>query len=191
MKVKRTYFLILIFVLLGLIILVWFLHHKNEKQVMSEVTKNIPLNQTQLDTLHIDEIIVLKGERKLMLKQNGVVIKEYKIALGKNPIGDKQFEGDNKTPEGKYSIDGKNPNSQYYKNLGVSYPNEDDIREAATFGKPAGGDIKIHGFENGFKGNQELFKNIDWTAGCISVTNKEMDELYELIDIGTVIWIKP
>lgn len=118
-------------------------------------------------------------------------MKSYKIALGKNPVGDKQFEGDDKTPEGLYYINDKNPNSGYHKNLGVSYPNASDSVEAKSFNKPVGGDIKIHGIRN-YMGIIGKFHNLrDWTRGCIAVTDEEIDELYEHVPIGTPIQINP
>lgn len=139
----------------------------------------------------ITKIIVLKSKRKMFVYSNDILLKTYIISLGKSPIGDKQFEGDNKTPEGTYFINAKNPNSVCYKNLGISYPDKTDISEAKKFGKSTGGDIKIHGLPNkqGFFGKFHRFK--DWTNGCIAVTNKEIDELYESVEIGTPIIIIP
>ncbi|MDE3145428.1 MAG: L,D-transpeptidase family protein, partial [Bacteroidota bacterium] len=90
----------------------------------------------------ITKIIVLKSKRKMFVYSNDILLKTYIISLGKSPIGDKQFEGDNKTPEGTYFINAKNPNSVCYKNLGISYPDKTDISEAKKFGKSTGGDIK-------------------------------------------------
>ena len=119
------------------------------------------------------------------------LLKTYSISLGKNPVGDKAFEGDNKTPEGAYMINDKNPNSVCYKNLGISYPDKSDIKYSKNLAKKTGGDIKIHGLPDGqgYFGKFHRFK--DWTNGCIAVTNDEMDELYSAVDIGTPIIIKP
>ncbi len=139
----------------------------------------------------VGKIIVYKSKRVMdVYSPEGNILKSYKIALGKNPVGDKQFEGDNKTPEGIYTINDKNPNSSYHKNLGVSYPNEKDIEEAKSFNKPVGGDIKIHGIRNymGFFGKFHRLR--DWTRGCIAVTDSEIDELYKYTPIGTEIEIK-
>jgi murein L,D-transpeptidase YafK len=137
----------------------------------------------------IDALVVYKSERKLVAFSKGKMIKTYSIALGKNPIGAKQFQGDNKTPEGIYFINGKNAHSLAYKNLGISYPNSKDISNSN--GKPIGGDIKIHGLMNNFwfLGNFHRFK--DWTNGCIAVNNSEIDELFNAVKIGTAIEIKP
>lgn len=139
----------------------------------------------------VDKLVVKKGERKLEAYSKGKVLKTYTISLGKQPVGDKQYEGDNKTPEGRYTIHDKNPHSGYYKNLGVSYPNAADKEEARRLNKPVGGDIKIHGLPNKlpFIGKWHRFR--DWTAGCIALTNDEMEELYLAVPVGTVIEILP
>jgi murein L,D-transpeptidase YafK len=148
---------------------------------------NINLNKLPNNT-KIDALIVYKSERKLIAFSKGKIIKTYSIALGKSPIGAKQFQGDNKTPEGIYFINGKNAHSVAYKNLGISYPNSNDISNSK--GKPTGGDIKIHGLMNNlwFIGN--FHRLIDWTNGCIAVNNFEMDELYNSVKIGTRIEIR-
>ena len=97
----------------------------------------------------VNLIVVEKSKRQLALYHNNELLKTYKISLGKNPAGHKQFEGDSKTPEGIYHIDSKNPKSKYFLNLGISYPNEKDKENAARHNKSAGGDIKIHGLPNG------------------------------------------
>ena len=139
----------------------------------------------------VDEIIVLKSKRKLQLYFKGVKVKQYSISLGGNPIGHKQFQGDQKTPEGSYFIEGKNPNSKYYKNLGISYPNAEDKAFARSKGENPGGAIKIHGLPNNkpWLGKLHLLK--DWTHGCIAVTNKQMDEIYSSVKTGTKIIILP
>jgi murein L,D-transpeptidase YafK len=139
----------------------------------------------------IDKIVINKSKREMLIYSKGNLLKTYKIALGKNPIGDKQFEGDDKTPEGLYSINDKNPNSSYHKNLGVSYPNGNDSAEAKSFNKPVGGNIKIHGIRNymGIIGKFHALR--DWTKGCIAVSDEEIDELFEHVPIGTPIQINP
>ncbi|MEN9981865.1 MAG: hypothetical protein RL542_1652 [Bacteroidota bacterium] len=138
---------------------------------------------------NIDALVVYKSERKLVAFSKGKMIKTYSIALGKNPIGAKHFQGDNKTPEGVYFINGKNAHSVAYKNLGISYPNSRDISNSN--GKPTGGDIKIHGLMNNFWFAGNLHRLKDWTNGCIAVNNSEMDELFNAVTIGTTIEIKP
>ncbi|NMH29424.1 L,D-transpeptidase family protein [Flavobacterium sp. SE-s28] len=127
-----------------------------------------------------------------MLTYKGTeLFKRYRIALGKQPIGAKEIEGDNKTPEGTYFIISRNANSRFHKNLGISYPNEDDLERAAQLGLPAGGDIKIHGIRNGQGWKGRFHRLRDWTAGCIAVTNEEMDELFEMVADGATVIIYP
>lgn len=147
--------------------------------------------QSLSDSAKIDRLVVLKSKRQLLAYENGNVIKTYKISLGRDPIGAKEFEGDMKTPEGLYTINNKNPKSGYYKNLGVSYPDKSDKEHAAKSGKPAGGDIKIHGLRNGLGFINKLHRFFDWTHGCIALTNKEVEELYSHVSIGTTIEIRP
>jgi len=149
-----------------------------------------PEDKLPADT-QIDRLVVYKSKRQLLAYSNGQLIKTYKVSLGKQPIGDKEFEGDKKTPEGVYFINDKNPYSGYHKNLGISYPNKEDIENAKIFGKPTGGDIKIHGLRNkiGFIG--KFHRWFDWTLGCIAVTDNEIDELYKSVNIGSQIDIIP
>lgn len=139
----------------------------------------------------ITRILVEKSARKMHVFQGDSLLKSYDIALGFSPEGHKEMEGDGKTPEGVYHIDGKNPNSAYFLNLGISYPNPNDRAYAKQIGKSPGGDIKIHGLPNDLPniGKAHLLK--DWTHGCIAVTNEEIRELYDAVPIGTRIEIKP
>jgi murein L,D-transpeptidase YafK len=139
----------------------------------------------------IDKIVVIKLKHRLDLFSNNQLVKSYRISIGRGSKGPKVFEGDNKTPEGLYFINDKNANSGYHKNLGISYPNEMDVKRSKSIGRNPGGLIKIHGMKNGFGwiGRFHLFS--DWTSGCIAMTDKEIDELYEHINIGTPIEIKP
>ena len=152
------------------------------------VLANINFNRLPKNT-EIDGLVVYKSERKLVAFSKGNVVKNYRIALGKSPIGAKQFQGDNKTPEGVYFINGRNGYSIAYKNLGISYPNSNDISNSK--GKPIGGDIKIHGLMNHlwFIGN--FHRLSDWTNGCIAINNFEMEELFTSVRIGAKIEIKP
>lgn len=148
-------------------------------------------NKIQIPKDSIDKLIVYKSKHQLLAYTNDTLIKTYKISIGKNPIGDKEFEGDKKTPEGNYTINSKNLNSGWHKNMGISYPNAADIEHAKSLGKPPGGDIKIHALRNGFGFIGKLHRSFDWTNGCIAVTNEEVDELYDAVKIGTVIEIRP
>jgi len=142
------------------------------------------------DGIIIDKIVVLKSEHKLIAYSEGHMVVTYKIAIGKNPIGEKEYEGDGKTPEGIYMISDKNPKSDFHKNLGISYPNPTDILHSQQLGRPAGGSIKIHGLKNGEDCIGKFQRWTDWTNGCIALTNQEIDELYNHTKIGTSIEIK-
>jgi len=143
------------------------------------------------DAIKIDQIIVEKSNNELQVYSDGQYVKSYRVSFGFNPVGHKQFEGDGKTPEGIYTINDKNPNSGYHLNLGVSYLNQQDIAYAESQGKSPGGDIKIHGLKNRFGWVGNLHRLGDWTAGCIAVNNSEMEELYDHVEIGATIEIKP
>jgi murein L,D-transpeptidase YafK len=147
--------------------------------------------QKLASNIKIDSLLVYKSKRELMAYSKGQLIKTYKISLGKNATGDKETEGDKKTPEGVYFINAKNSNSGYYKNLGISYPNKQDIEVSKKLGKPTGGGIKIHGLRNGTGFISKFQRWYDWTAGCIALTDQEVDELYNSVDVGTKIEIKP
>ena len=138
----------------------------------------------------IDNIVVLKSKHQLLAYSQGRLIVIYKISIGKNPVGNKEFEGDQKTPEGIYKIESKNPHSAFHKNLGISYPNERDVRNSRQLGKLPGGDIKLHGLKNGQEYLGKFQRWMDWTNGCIALTNDEMDELYDHTHIGTRIEIR-
>lgn len=136
-----------------------------------------------------DRIIVLKSERKMLVYRGDQLLKTYKIALGSEPEGHKQYKGDGRTPEGKYIISARNNKSRYHLSLRISYPNKEDKARAMKAGRSAGGDIMIHGLRFGFIG--KLHRWADWTQGCIAVTNSEIEELYNSVDIGTEIEIRP
>ncbi len=138
-------------------------------------------NGPEVTRVHVD-----KGDRRMHLLHHGQVLKSYDVGLGFAPDGHKQFEGDGRTPEGEYLIDRRNPNSEFHLSIGISYPNEDDRAFAKAMGKSPGGDIFIHGRPFKYrKGGR------DWTAGCIAVTNREMREIYAMVQNGTPISIVP
>ena len=140
-----------------------------------------------------DEVVVDKSDRKLRLIKDGKVMREYRVALGKDPIGHKFREGDQRTPEGKYVLNWRNPRSQFYKSIHVSYPNVDDRLRAQEAGYNPGGMIMIHGRPNYIKSPavQAEYDRIDWTNGCIAVKNHEMDEIWQAVKDGTPIHIQP
>ncbi len=138
-----------------------------------------------------DKILIEKKERRLTLISKGEVLKTYKIALGGNPMGPKERQGDNKTPEGTYVIDSRNKDSRYHLSLHISYPNEKDKQRAKELGVSPGGDIMIHGIKNGFSWAGEFHTEVDWTKGCIAVTNEEIEEIEKLAPNGTIVEIRP
>ncbi|AWB50078.1 hypothetical protein HYN69_17595 [Gemmobacter aquarius] len=133
----------------------------------------------------VTSVQVHKSARKMYLLHDTTILEEFNVSLGKQPVGPKQFEGDFKTPEGAYYISHKNPKSQYHLSLGVSYPNPRQVEFARSQGKSPGGDIFIHG------GPPRPVDRWDWTAGCIAVTDKEMELVYSMVNSGTVIHILP
>jgi len=138
-----------------------------------------------------DQIIVIKSKRVLMLMQNGEILKSYRVALGKQPVGAKSRAGDFKTPEGHYSIDSRNPNSSYHLSLRISYPNSRDLQQAESFGVSPGGSIMIHGQKPQYAHLGKLHRMEDWTEGCIAVTDREIEEIWRLVPDGVPIDIKP
>ena len=138
-----------------------------------------------------DKILIEKKERRLTLLSRGEALKTYKIALGENPIGPKERQGDNKTPEGTYVIDSRNKDSGYHLSLRISYPNEKDKKRARELGVSPGGDIMIHGIKNGFSWVGDSHTEVDWTKGCIAVTDEEIEEIDKLAPNGTIVEIRP
>jgi tetratricopeptide (TPR) repeat protein len=139
----------------------------------------------------VDRILIEKKARRLMLISKGEVLKTYKIALGGNPDGPKERQGDNKTPEGTYVIDSRNRESRYHLSLHISYPNERDKKRAKELGVSPGGNIMIHGIKNGFSQVGDSHTEVDWTKGCIAVTDEEIEEIAKLAPKGTIVEIMP
>ncbi|CAM4016114.1 L,D-transpeptidase family protein [Palleronia rufa] len=135
----------------------------------------------------VTQVLLYKGERKLLLLNGQTVLEQYDVGLGFAPQGHKQFEGDGRTPEGNYLIDKRNPNSQYHLSVGISYPNPVDVARAAAMGKDPGGDIFIHGRGPTYKKDAAR----DWTWGCIAVKDREIEEIYAMVTDGTPISIFP
>lgn len=164
-----------------------------EQEVRSKENENIKL-QKEIFVIRkgtADRILIEKKERRLTLISKGKVLKTYKIALGGNPDGPKERQGDNKTPEGTYVIDSRNWDSRYHLSLHISYPNEKDKKRAKQLGVSPGGDIMIHGIKNGFSWVGDLHTEVDWTKGCIAVTDEEIEEIDKLAPNGTIVEIKP
>lgn len=137
-----------------------------------------------------DKILVMKSWRRMLLLRDGEIVKEYKISLGFNPKGAKMRRGDGKTPEGHYIIDRRNAGSRFHLALHVSYPDSNDINIARAQGIDPGGDIMIHGLPNGINDGWRK-ERIDWTAGCIAVNNKEIQEIWRLVPDRCPIEIRP
>jgi murein L,D-transpeptidase YafK len=132
-----------------------------------------------------------KSDRTMQLLRNEKIIATYKIALGDNPKGHKQQEGDERTPEGRYIIDWRNPKSGYFLSLHISYPNAHDTARAKAAGYAPGGMIMIHGQPNGYASAAPVLQAFDWTNGCIAVTNAEMKQIWGAVPDGTPIEISP
>ncbi|WDZ78869.1 L,D-transpeptidase family protein [Ensifer adhaerens] len=139
----------------------------------------------------VDKVVVHKERRILQLFLGDRMIREYSVALGGNPVGHKRQEGDEKTPEGLYRLDWRNPGSGYYKSIHVSYPAPEDTKAAVASGVDPGGLIMIHGQPNYFGWLAFLTQRFDWTNGCIAVTNAEMEEIWTMVPNNTPIEIKP
>ena len=139
----------------------------------------------------VDRILVIKSAHIMRLYNHEKVIKEYRIALGGQPVGAKQKEGDHKTPEGLYTIDSKNSHSQFHLSLHISYPSQQDRERARRLGVSPGGDIMIHGLPPAYAYLGAMHRAYDWTDGCIAVTNAEIEEIWNLVSVGTKVEIKP
>jgi murein L,D-transpeptidase YafK len=137
----------------------------------------------------VDRIVIEKAARRMFLLRDGQVLREYRIALGFSPEGDKLRQGDGRTPEGTFRIDRRNDQSKYHLSLGLDYPQPADRARAAEGGYDPGGDIMIHGQPNALP--EDAMVRGDWTAGCIAVTNADMREMWEVTEVGTVVEVLP
>ena len=164
-----------------------------EQEVKSKENEMVTLQQEvfAIQNGPADKILIEKKERRLTLISKGKVLKTYKIALGGNPNGPKERQGDNKTPEGTYVINSRNRDSRYHLSLRISYPNEKDKKRAKELGVSPGGDIMIHGIKNGFSWAGDLHTEVDWTKGCIAVTDEGIEEIDKLAPNGTIVEIRP
>jgi len=164
---------------------------ENEIITLQEKIETLEQKIFTLRTEPADKVLIEKKERRLTLLSKGEVIKTYKIALGGTPVGPKERQGDNKTPEGTYIIDSRNRDSGYHLSLHISYPNEKDKMRAKVLGVSPGGDIMIHGIKNGLTWIGGSHAEVDWTNGCIAVTDEEMEEIYKLVPNGSIVEIRP
>ncbi len=138
-----------------------------------------------------DFVLVEKADRKLHLMKEGEVIRTFEIALGIRPVGDKQREGDFRTPEGRYVLDRRNPRSEFFLSIHVSDPNAEDLREARARGEDPGGAIMIHGQPNEPTRSEAYYRTQDWTNGCIAVSNSDMIDIWLMTGDDTPIEIRP
>lgn len=164
---------------------------QKEISALKDTIESFEKKLFKLRTEPADKILIEKKARRLSLISEGEVIKTYKIALGGDPVGPKERQGDNKTPEGIYTIESRNRDSAYHLSLRISYPNEIDKMRAKKLGASPGGDIMIHGIKNGLSWVGSLHARIDWTKGCIAVTDEEMEEIERLVPDGTLVEIRP
>ncbi len=171
----------------------------NSEQFMTASIRQFLLSILLLCTLPLtaddfpvaDKVLIDKSDRILQLIKDGEVIRTFKIALGLAPVGDKQQEGDQKTPEGSYMLDTRNPNSDYFLSIHVSYPDANDRKEARAKGVPPGGAIMIHGQPNEPSRSEAYYRTQDWTNGCIAVSNSDMIDIWLMTKPNTPIEIRP
>lgn len=142
-------------------------------------------------TTTVDAIVVAKANRTMTLMRDGKPLKTYKVALSRESVGPKEREGDHRVPEGQYIIDSKNPHSRFHLALHISYPNAVDRERARKLGVKRGGNIEIHGVGSAYGWIGSLQRQIDWTDGCIAVTNSEIEEIWKIVPIGTPLEIRP
>jgi murein L,D-transpeptidase YafK len=171
----RVKILLVVLLVIGAAEIFLFVHYRRNP---------LPANTT------IDRIVVEKSARTLSIFRVGKKLKTYRVALGRNPIGPKEEEGDMKTPEGVYRIDNRKADSDYNVALHISYPSAEDNTRAAARNVSAGCDIEIHGLPNGHSW-ADFHPTQDWTAGCIAVTDEEIEELWRVTPDGTPIEIRP
>jgi len=143
------------------------------------------------DTQKADAVLVIKSEKRLYLISNGERFASFPVTFGANPVGHKQQQGDERTPEGQYRLDYKNENSKFYKSIHISYPSQKDWINAKKTGLNPGGDIMIHGQTNGWEWASPLVQLFSWTDGCVALSNHNMDKVWAAVDAGTPIEIRP
>ena len=136
-------------------------------------------------------MLVLKGPRRLLLLRGDRVLRDYDVSLGKEPAGPKRRAGDGRTPEGRYVLDWRTEQSRYHRAIHVSYPNARDVEFAQRTGIAPGDGVMIHGLPANAAWVGDDQTEVDWTNGCIAVTDDEMDEIWEMVDDGTPIEIRP
>lgn len=173
---KKFVWIIAVIPIAGIAVALWFLQ-RNPDPLPPRATAN--------------RVLIEKAARRLSLFSNNQLLKTYRVALGRSPTGSKEREGDMRTPEGIYTIDRRNERSRFHRALHISYPTPEQSAAAAKLGVSAGGDIMIHGLRNGLGWMGALHRRKDWTAGCIAVTNPEIEEIWRAAPDGTSVEIKP
>ncbi|MEO1220714.1 MAG: L,D-transpeptidase family protein [Pseudomonadota bacterium] len=159
------------------------------EQARDAATRSLPRSGRSSFGPIVDYLIVDKSERMLVAYENGKPIRAYRgLQFGDAPMGHKRFQGDERTPEGLYRIDWRNPQSRFHLSLRISYPNQADEAFASQYGRSPGGDIFIHGQPNGLRAGR---MRGDWTDGCIALSNDEIEELWRIVPDGTPIEIRP
>lgn len=157
--------------------------------VLSSVLQ--PTDYTIPTEVKITRIVVEKKNHRMTLYSSEGVVRTYHVALGRGGLEPKRYQGDKRTPEGNYLIDFRNEKSGYHRSLHISYPNPADVKNASSVGKAPGGDIMIHGIRNGVGWVGPFHRFFDWTAGCLAVTDNEIEEIWTLVKDGTPVEIKP
>jgi murein L,D-transpeptidase YafK len=138
-----------------------------------------------------DLVVVRKSEARLYLESGGKSFASFRASFGSQPVGHKQQEGDERTPEGRYVLDSKNANSAFYRSIHISYPNTQDVASAKKRGVKPGGQVMVHGQKNGFGWLASVAQWFNWTDGCVGLSNKDMNAVWNAVDVGTPIEIYP
>jgi murein L,D-transpeptidase YafK len=159
--------------------------------VLTVIATALLLIATHTVTPQADRVLIQKSARQLTLLRKGKPLRSYHVSLGSNPKGAKEREGDGRTPEGLYTIDSRNAYSKYHLALHMSYPNAADRARAARLRVSPGGEIMIHGTPNRWRWLSFVFPHLDWTAGCIAVSDSDIEEIWKLMPNGTVVEIRP
>lgn len=163
-------------------------------ELLARAEPRMPAPQTEIAPdvdFDITRVLVRKADRRLYLLQGDETVREYRISLGDTPVGHKLYEGDERTPEGTYILDWRKADSDFYKSIHISYPNRNDQEMARAWGLDPGGSIMIHGLPNNAGDLAFAYTGLDWTDGCIAVSNEAMDEIWQLVQNGTPIHIEP
>lgn len=166
----------------------------NAADLLAKAEPRMPLGLGQsggMAASDITQVLVRKTERRLYLLSDQQPVKTYRISLGDNPVGHKLSEGDKRTPEGDYVLDWRLADSDFHKAIHISYPNDRDRKLAEAWGLDPGGSIMIHGLPNNAGDMAFAYAGLDWTDGCIAVSNEAMDEIWALVKNGTPIRIEP